>query len=391
MNQIPHLLHNKIKENIMNINELRKALIPVMTAGYVPFIRGLHGIGKSEIVSKVAEELEFHLGKEVTLHEVDLSHIKEGELTGMPVTRKTEDGYMVNDYTIHHLFFEAIRETEQGYAPVIFFDELNRADSTVFNEIMPIILARRIQEITLPPEIKIICAGNPEDVRALNLSEDYAVRTMDPALKDRFFIFDLESDPKAWLTWAVNNKINSDIIEFISEFPANLHNLKSNGEIHPTPRGWTMVSNVIKEIHKQKLDEETEKNILVSVSSGKIGFETTMNFINFLGEKTNPTLKPTDFFKVSEEVRSKNIEKLQNETLTRSHVAMMRIIAYLSELKTLTQKDNEIFVEILKAIPNDLMVGTVFEITNNHPVLLNKLTKNSEFMKTAISVRKHLI
>lgn len=390
----------------MNYNACKQAIIDTVLSGGVPFMRGLHGIGKSEMVEDICNQIEKIKGKEVVLHEIDMSHVKEGELTGMPITKiiKGEDGeeYNINDYTTHNIFFSIINEEAEGFIPVLFLDEINRTDRIVFNEIMPIILARRVQETYLPDSLIIITAGNPENIQELGLSDEYSVLPMDPALKDRFFIFDLESDPNSWITWAMkNDNICSDIIEFISDFPTQLHNLNNGEEIHPTPRAWKKFNDIYINIMKDKnASEEEKEERIINIGKGKIGNFVVLSFLKFMKEKSNPILKAEDFFEVNEEQLKENLSKISTETLTRTHVTMMRIIKYMESdkfisLKKNTHGENEgtstIFTKILNAVPNDVTMGTVYEITKEHPKLLNRLMKDVDFMKYTLSIKKFLI
>ena len=72
----------------MKFSEIKTSVKTVLETGYVPFIRGLHGIGKSEMIREIANEIANENDCEVSLHCVDMSHIIEGELTGMPITGK---------------------------------------------------------------------------------------------------------------------------------------------------------------------------------------------------------------------------------------------------------------------------------------------------------------
>lgn len=377
----------------MKFSEMKQAVTEVALAGYVPFVRGLHGIGKSEMMESVAEEIGNRRNKDVAFHQVDMSHIKEGELTGMPVTGKDpETGCTVNTYTLYNLFNEVIKESKEGAIPVIFFDEINRADRVVFNELMPIILNKRVQEITLPAETVILAAGNPEDITKYSgASDDYAVLPMDPALKDRFFIFELEVDPKEWLSWAIKKDendqpmIHDDIVRYIADYPQNLHFLTEN-EINPTPRGWKMFSNVYTQINNLKISAEDRENMLLALGGGKIGRETTNAFARFIRETYKPLLKVKDFFdnKLSEKTVKENLNKLKEETATRQYITIANITDYFIEQheKCLKNKDTngkrklgEIYMDILWSVPNDIRVGTIKEVLSRDEKALNTLVE----------------
>ena len=60
----------------MKFSEVKESMINVVLAGHVPFVRGLHGIGKSEMMSSIAEAISEIKKKDVVFHEVDTAHIK---------------------------------------------------------------------------------------------------------------------------------------------------------------------------------------------------------------------------------------------------------------------------------------------------------------------------
>lgn len=382
----------------MKFSEVKESILSTAMAGYVPFIRGLHGIGKSDMMKSIADEISVKKGVDVTFHQVDVSHIKEGELTGMPITGKDSDtGCMVNTYTLYNLFNEVIKESEEGFTPVIFFDEINRADRVVFNELMPIILNKRVQETVLPENTVILAAGNPEDISKYNgATDDYSVLPMDPALKDRFFIYELDVDPVEWLHWAIQKNsqdevnIHQDIVEFISEFPNMLHFL-SKAEINPTPRAWKMFSDVYKAIGFS----ETTENLVISIGSGKIGTDTILNFVRFVKNNKNPLMKPKDFFGVSEEVFKANLNKIASDTPTRQYISMANITEYyykkLPDAKNQKDKDKLVgtYCEILWKMPQDILIGSLKEMLTVNKKALNEITKRDP--KKVTEVQKYLI
>jgi len=366
-------------------SELKEAVVNVALSGGVPFIRGLHGIGKSEMMEGIAEEIGNRLNKDVVFHIIDAAHLKEGEITGMPITTVDKvTGQKINDYTLYHVFNEIMKESQEGQISVLAVDEVNRTELTVFNELMPIILAKRVQETQLPDSLYIIAAGNPEDITQYKgATEDYNVRPMDPALKDRFFIFDLEVDSMEWLKWATTSKrVDMDVVEYISEYSNMLHFL-SNKEVNPTPRGWVLFSDAYRTIKKYVKDPDELENTVILVGGGKIGTDAATNFVRFLRESKNPLLKVKDFFdaSVSEKKFSENLEKLKKEKATRQYVTVTNVLEYFLgtyEGKTTLKKNEKAdllkrFTEILWVLPKDIMLGTIKEIKERNRTALTEV------------------
>lgn len=392
----------------MKFSEIKKAVVTVAMSNHVPFVRGLHGIGKSEMMMSVAEEISKIKNKDVSFHTVDMAHVKEGELTGMPITSvDKETNCKINEYTIYGLFNDIIKEAKEGIIPVLFLDEINRCDRVVFNEIMPIVLNKRVQEIELPEEMVILTAGNPEDITKYNgATDDYSVLPMDPALKDRFFIFELDVDANEWVKWASKKKsddttnINNDIIEFIADRPQMLHFL-STDEINPTPRAWKLFSdcyNMITENNKLSITENSDiEDSIMIIGSSKIGSSTTSNFIRFLRESKNPILKYKDFFGVNDKTFEDNIIKLKNETPIRQSLTINNIEEYflnkLEEFKKSKRKDKkelvEKFCQILWSLPKDIMLGCIKDLKDVNKNALAAIVENDP--KKVIEIQKYLI
>lgn len=403
-----------------NYHDIERRIIPVVLSGKVPFLRGLHGIGKSEMMKNIAEKVSEIKGKPVSFHEIDLAHVKEGELTGMPVPVKDpETGHMINTYTLYGVFNEIIKESENGIMPIIFFDEINRADKVVFNELMPIILAKRVQEVHLPDELIILCAGNPEDIsKYKGANDDYAVLPMDPALKDRLFIFELEVDPLEWLKWAnksveveMNGEtvkvkpVDEDIIAFITEYPNALHSLSAK-EINPTPRGWKMFSDaykVLKSLNKGvTISDRSEAGRefaadIIALGQAKIGDEI-LNFSRFLQDNKNPLIKKEDFFApgVTEESFERALKKLRDDTPPRRYISMSNITEYYisqitGALKGKKKEKTEFvkkYSKILFAMSNDVTIGCLKEMKDTCKEALSEIVLADP--KTVIQIQQYL-
>lgn len=373
----------------MKFSEIKNAVMDTVIAGKVPFVRGLHGIGKSEMMEGICDDISKYYGKKVSFHPKDVAHIKEGELTGMPITTTDpETGLLINTYTTYSVFNEVIKEAKKGIIPIIFFDEINRTDRQVFNELMPIILSKKVQDTILPKELIILTAGNPEDISEFEgATDDYSVLPMDPALKNRMFIYRLDVDPVEWLQWATKVNLDEDVITFISEYPNMLH-LVSENELNPTPRGWKMFSdvlNVIKSIKGTIADNEDE---VIITGSGILGKEVTLNFVRFVREAYNPILKPDDFFNVDNSTMNKNLEKLKNDTPTRQCITMSRLTDFIIN-NNVDDDVFKIYANCLYSVARDITMGTIIDISKRKKMTLVKLVKldskrMSEFQKYLI-------
>ena len=131
-------------------------------------IRGPHGIGKSHLAERAADDIG------LPLIDRRLSQMSEGDLVGLP---ELVDG--VTRFCPPDWYARACRE------PVILLlDEINRATPELQQGAFQIVLARELNGHKLHPETRVIAA--------INASAEYQVNEMDPALLDRFWVVDLD-------------------------------------------------------------------------------------------------------------------------------------------------------------------------------------------------------
>ena len=179
-----------------------------------PLVSGRHGIGKSQMVKSIAQDLG---GVCIT---IEGGTLKEGEITGLPYQYKDENGQIrfrfLPYYAVERIqaeekrLFELSGRTvaqemlsgdENRYAmndltpqekisallsgkvrPVILFiDEINRTENSVYKELMNILLTRSVNGYEFPWWVFFVGAMNPSTQNSV-----YATNEMDPAQLDRF-------------------------------------------------------------------------------------------------------------------------------------------------------------------------------------------------------------
>jgi len=238
------------------------------------FIWGAPGIGKSQTVRKVAQEiakekkLKFSedirdINKEgvFMLIDIRLSQLDPSDLRGLP---------KIDNSTTKWLPPNWLPQKGQG---IIFMDELNLAPPSVQAAAYQLILDRRLGDYVLPDEYVIVAAGNRAEDRA-NIFE------LPAPLKNRFIHVELSvPDIESWTKWALENQIDNRIISFLNFRPTLLFKFQyeSKEPSFPTPRSWEFASNLIKGI--QDIDK-----VMLLVSSA-VGEGAAMEFEGFLRTK----------------------------------------------------------------------------------------------------------
>lgn len=243
-----------------------------------PLVSGKHGIGKSAMIKSIADELG---GVCIT---IEGGTLKEGEITGLPYQYKDEAGntkfrflpyyaveriqneerriyeqqgtrvhentlagdenrYAINDLSVSERI-AAIRSGEI-HPVIIFIDEINRTENTVYKELMNILLTRSVNGYQFPWWVLFVGAMNPSTQNSV-----YATNEMDPAQLDRFLKIKVGDNAAEWLKFGRSAGISEDILEFIKDNPKCLSNnskdLEDEEKPTPSPRGWDMVDTLLK-------------------------------------------------------------------------------------------------------------------------------------------------
>lgn len=239
-----------------------------------PLVSGKHGVGKSQMIKSIASDLG---GVCIT---IEGGTLKEGEITGLPYQYRDEDGsvkfrflpyYAVDRiqneerriFEVRNLATDArgcLAGDENRYAlndlspqeklaallsgevkpAIIFIDEINRTENTVYRELMNILLTRSVNGYQFPWWVFFVGAMNPSTLGSM-----YATNEMDPAQLDRFLKIKVGSDVRGWISYGKKAGISSEILDFIKDNPKCLSDsargLEDEEKPTPSPRGWEMV------------------------------------------------------------------------------------------------------------------------------------------------------
>lgn len=220
------------------------------------FLWGPPGIGKSEIVSQITDDL----GKS-HLIDIRLSLWDPTDIKGMPY-------YSATDNTMK--WAPPVELPTEEFAAqfdyvVVFLDEMNSAAPAVQAAAYQLILNRRVGQYKLPDNVLLIAAGNRD--------ADKGVTYRMPApLANRFVHLELRVDFNDWFQWAVNNEIHRDVVGYLTFAKKDLYDFdpRSPSRAFATPRSWTFASDLIEDD-----DDETTTDLL----SGTVGEGLAVKFM----------------------------------------------------------------------------------------------------------------
>lgn len=192
-------------------------------------LHGRPGIGKTEIVQALAEEIG------ARLYDLRLTTIEPQDLRGLPFfdmeTRRT-------------IWFRPEDLPDDPTRPsVLFLDELTAAPPHLQPTVYGLLQERRVGGHVLPESCLVIAAGN--------MVEDGAIAyEMGSALSDRLIHLHLTASAEDWLqNYAIPQALDPAVIAFIRTRPDCLDTtesaLRDGDMVACTPRSWARVSTII--------------------------------------------------------------------------------------------------------------------------------------------------
>jgi len=245
----------------MKPSMLYEALHALLAERVPLHIWGACGVGKSQIVSQVADDLDLNF---LDIRAVQLDPV---DLRGLPRIASDRTEWVPPKF---------LPTSGKG---ILFLDELTSAPQMTQAGCYQLVLDRRLGEYVLPEEWVVIAAGNPASERGVHFS-------MPRPLRNRFVHLNLDADLEDWCKWAVRAKVRPEVIAFLRFKPALLQDgdATSDANAWPTPRSWEMASNVLNGFsYRQKNGLLSGANeIEVQLLEGTIGPAAATEFVAFL-------------------------------------------------------------------------------------------------------------
>jgi len=245
----------------MKPSKLYEALHALIGERVPLHIWGACGVGKSQIVAQVADDLDFDF---LDVRAVQLDPV---DLRGLPRIKDDQTQWVPPKF---------LPTAGKG---ILFLDELTSAPQMTQAGCYQLVLDRKLGEYVLPDGWVVIAAGNPASERGVHFS-------MPRPLRNRFVHLELEADMNDWCKWAVGAGVRPEIIAFLRFKPDLLHTADATSDANawPTPRSWEMASNVLRGIaNRQKTSflsgaSEFEAQLL----DGTVGPAAAAELIAFL-------------------------------------------------------------------------------------------------------------
>ena len=230
--------------------QARKAILTAFKAKRPVFLWGPPGIGKSEVVEEITNELS---GAMIDLR---MAQMEPTDIRGIPYFNKE-----INKMD----WAEPVDLPSEEFAKnfpivVLFLDEMNSAPPAVQAAGYQLILNRRVGKYKLPDNVVIVAAGNRD-------SDKGVTYRMPMPLANRFIHIEMRPDFTSWQNWAVNKNIHKDVVGYLSFAKQDLYDFdaKSSSRAFATPRSWCFVSDLLDD------EDNTDTDTLFNLVAGSVG------------------------------------------------------------------------------------------------------------------------
>lgn len=259
-----------------------------------PFLWGPPGIGKTDLVNQLAEEMDARLVvlKASELRPEDLAGVpfpyEEGWTQFHPLRQLLE---LCEEYpALVRARFEKLKahgdlpedaefvEPDQS-SVVLFLDEFSNAQPDMVAPFQYLVLNRRIGGIEgykLRDNVRIVAAGNREQDMAM-------AHDLTTPLKSRFLHVEVEPSIEEWIAWARENEVYPMVIAFVRQRESQFHDFdpKTKDRTYPCPRNWAMLSEALHNLDAADLPVERKRALRRRQAEGLVGPGAAGEYIKF--------------------------------------------------------------------------------------------------------------
>ena len=211
------------------------------------FLLGVPGVGKTDIVQQVADELQLPLVSYSMTH-----HTRQSAL-GLPYIKEEEfDGktYRMTEYTMSEIIASIYHKMEKTGEKegILFLDEINCVSETLAPAMLQFLQYKKFGEHEVPEGWIIVTAGNP-------IEFNKSVKEFDIATMDRLKRIEVEADYGVWRDYAVNARVHQAIVGYLDSYPGDFLSIETtvDGKHFATPRGWMDMSDILRLYEKNDI------------------------------------------------------------------------------------------------------------------------------------------
>ena len=338
--------------------QARKSLLKAFSKKRPLFLWGPPGIGKSELVADIAQELGGYM------IDLRLGQMEPTDIRGIPFYNK-DSGKM--DWA-EPVDLPTKEFASQYPIVVLFLDEMNSAAPSVQAAAYQLILNRRSGKYFLPDNVVMVAAGNRE-------SDKGVTYRMPTPLANRFIHQEMRVDFASYQEWAVNNNIHKDVVGYLSFAKQDLYDFdpKSASRAFATPRSWTFVSQILE-------DEDGDDDTIMNLIAGTVGEGLAVKFMAHR-KVAGKMPKPEDILSGKEkDLNVKEVSAMYSLVISMCYELKGAIEKKVADKEFHNMADN-FFAYMMKNFETELVVmgARIALTTYNLPFQPTKLKNFDEF------------
>lgn len=235
--QAKEYIKNSVKVYLKK-DEFGEYCVPVVRQRPM-FLLGAPGIGKTAIMSQVAQELN------IALVSYSMTHHTRQSALGLPfITHKTYGGqeYDVSEYTMSEIIATVYDTMEASGKKegILFLDEINCVSETLAPSMLQFLQYKVFGRHQVPEGWVIVTAGNPPEFNK-------SVREFDVVTMDRLKVLEVEADFQVWKEYAQAKGIHNAIVNYLDLKREHFYytEMTSKGRCYVTARGWEDLSEIL--------------------------------------------------------------------------------------------------------------------------------------------------
>lgn len=271
----------------------RRYFLSMWPKSGVVYITSKPGLAKSAIARSIADKMGFQY------LDLRLSMIDETDVGLFPKIREWNG----EDCLDHVVPKWAIKANSQP--TIVHFEEMNRAQLSVRNAALQILLEREIgTEFKFNDNVLMIASGN------LGEEDGCDVEEFDAALKNRLIHFKHDMTADEWIEDFGRKNCHPMIVSFLAAHPDRFYQFSDNTHSFATPRSWTFLSDRIISIHGRDSSPSHFLEDIQDIATSYVG-NTAHKFLQYCHDMM--ALSPRDIVdkwdKVKDDLNKYNRDK----------------------------------------------------------------------------------
>lgn len=349
------ILPDVLKEKLSLLTKRERIYFQVMWAkSGVLYITAKPGVAKSAIARSIAEKMGFRY------MDLRLSMVDETDVGLYPNVSEIES----NGTNIKCLDFVVPRwAIESNKQPtIIHFEELNRAQQSVRNAALQILLERQIGiDFKFNENVLMISSGNLGD------EDNTDVEEFDSALNNRLIHYKHTLNFDEWVDGFAQEHVHGTVVSYLKSHPENLYKTSDSSQAYATPRSWTFMSDFIIANYGKEATAREFLPLLKEVASSYVG-NSALKFIQYCEDMLNINIM--DILNNYDKVK-KDLEKYNRDKKS-------ELIQSLKEMDItkLDEKQLANVTKFLKTVGDDELTSyLLFILDNNIDVSKDKIKK----------------